>query len=185
RKVLVLPDARRKGTAADAARCAMKHRTVGRIAARVVPALHAAGKALALAHAAHIDKFAGFEILNQHAVADFRLVFRIRETNFAQHPNRSDTRLLEVACQRLVHTLRLDKLHKAQLDSLVTVSFTRAPLHYNTGPSLQNCATHKVAVFCKDLRHSQLDSDNSVNRHFLFSLFRSLSAPGEYWLRTA
>src|SRR6266481_6321864 len=44
RKVLVLPDARRERTAADAARRAMMHRTVRRVAAAVVPALDAALK---------------------------------------------------------------------------------------------------------------------------------------------
>jgi hypothetical protein len=58
-------------------------------------------------------------------------------------------------------------------------------LDNNTRSRLENRTTDKVAVFREDLRHAQLDSDNPVDRHFLFSLFRSLSAPGEYWLRLA
>src|SRR5215470_14182983 len=87
--------------------------------------------------------------------------------------------------QRLVYALRLYEFHKAELRSFITVFFCRSALNNDTWTRLQNGATHKVSVFGEDLRHSQLDSDNSVDRHFLFSLFRSLSAPGEYWLRTA
>src|SRR6266849_8971453 len=59
RKVLVLPNTRRKRTAADAARRTVMHRTVRRIASGVVPALHAALKAFALADAAYINQLAG------------------------------------------------------------------------------------------------------------------------------
>src|SRR5882672_2292829 len=76
RKVLILPNTRRKRTAADAARRAVMHRAVRRIAAAVMPALYAALKTLALADAAHIDELAGLEVLYQHAIADFRLVLR-------------------------------------------------------------------------------------------------------------
>src|SRR6267378_2885963 len=75
-KVLILPNTRRKGTAADAARRPVMHRAVRRIAAAVMPALYAALKTLALADAADINKFAGLEVLHQHAVADFRFVLR-------------------------------------------------------------------------------------------------------------
>src|SRR5882672_5687476 len=62
RKVLVFPHARRERAAAYAARRAMMHRTVRRVAAAVVPALDAALKALALAHAAYIHELTGLEV---------------------------------------------------------------------------------------------------------------------------
>src|SRR5256884_8460594 len=51
---LVWPHARRERTTADAARRTVKHRTMRAVAARIVPALYAALKTLALAHAAHV-----------------------------------------------------------------------------------------------------------------------------------
>src|SRR5208282_4179091 len=54
RKMLVLPHARRERTAANAARSAMEHRTVGGVAAGIVPALHAARESFALADATDV-----------------------------------------------------------------------------------------------------------------------------------
>src|SRR5579859_6987246 len=65
RKMLVLPHPRGKRTAANAPRRAMEHRTVGGVAAAVVPALHAAGKAFALGHSADVHHLPGLEILHQ------------------------------------------------------------------------------------------------------------------------
>ena len=74
----------------------------------------------------------------------------------------------------LVHALRLDEFHEAELRGVVAVFFFRAALHHNARTRLQNGAPNQVAVFGEDLRHAQLDSDNSVDCHFLVSLFRSL-----------
>src|SRR5207244_11201473 len=95
RKVLILPNPRRKGTAADAARRAMMHRAVRSVAAGVVPALHAALKSLAFADAAHIHELAGLEVLHQHAVTDFGLVLRFLAAHSLQHLHTRDTGLLE------------------------------------------------------------------------------------------
>ena len=81
---------------ADAARSAVEHRTVRRVAAAVVPALHAAGKSLALADAGHIHEFAGLEAVDQHAVADLGFVGGILEAHFAEYAHRRDVGLLEM-----------------------------------------------------------------------------------------
>src|SRR5882762_5602953 len=72
-KVLILPDTRRKGTAPNAARRAVMHRAVRRIAAAVMPALYAALKTLALADAGDINEFAGLEVLHQHRSEERRV----------------------------------------------------------------------------------------------------------------
>src|SRR5258708_28526640 len=101
RKVLVLPDTRRKRTAANAARCAVKHRTVRGIAARVVPALHAAGKPFALAYAADVHQLASLETVHQYPVADFGFVLRFaffgfEDPHFAHHFHRRNIGFLKM-----------------------------------------------------------------------------------------
>src|SRR5215469_9970910 len=175
-KMLVLPHARWKRTAADTARRAVEHRTVRRVASGVVPALHAALKALAFADAADIHQFAGLETLHQHAVANFGFVFRFAKSHFVKHFHRRDVGLLEMPGHGLVHPLRLDEFDQAQLRRLVAVFVFRAALHHHARAGLQNRAADQAAVFGKDLRHAQLDSDDSVDCHCFVSRFCSMSA---------
>jgi len=125
----VLPHARGEGTAADAARRAMEHRTVRRVAAGIVPALHAAREALALADARDIHKFASLEIFHQHAVSDFRFVLRFRDAYFPHDLQRSHVGFLEVAGHRFVDALRLDEFDEAKLrgDAEVAIWGTGTP----------------------------------------------------------
>src|ERR1700733_7206039 len=58
RHVLPFPYARWKRTRSDPARRAVKHRAVARVATAEMPALHAALKAFALAHAGDIHQLA-------------------------------------------------------------------------------------------------------------------------------
>src|SRR6266851_5542105 len=175
RKMLVLPDTRRKRAAADAARRAVMHRAVRRIAATVVPALHAALKTLALADAAHIDEFAGLEILHQHAVADFRLVLRFLDAHFLQHLHGRDIGFLEVPGHGLVDALRLDEFHEAELRGFVSIRLFRAALHHHARPRLKHGAPDERAVVDEHLRHAQLDSDNSIDCHYPCLSFAVLS----------
>src|SRR5262249_49118886 len=82
---------------------------------------------------------------------------------------------LEMPGHGLVDALRLDEFDESELHCFVTVFFLGAPLHDDTRARLQHGATHQGAVVLEDLRHAQLDSDNSVDRHRVFSFFRSLS----------
>src|SRR5229473_1988931 len=175
RKMLVLPDTRRKRAAADAARRAVMHRAVRRIAATVVPALHAALKTLALADAAPIDEFAGLEILHQHAVAHFRLVLRFLDAHFLKHLHRRDIGFLEVPGHGLVHALRLDEFHQPQLRGLVPIRLFRAALYYHARSRLEHGAPHERAVIDEHLRHPQLDPDDSVDCHYPCLSFAVLS----------
>src|SRR6267378_715220 len=182
-KVLILPDTRRKGTAPNAARRAVMHRAVRRIAAAVMPALYAALKTLALADAADINEFAGLKILHQHAVADFRLVLRFLDAHFLQHLHGRDVGLLEVPGHGLVDALRLDEFHEPQLRGLVAVGLLRPALYHHARPRLKNGAPRQRAVFQEDLRHPQLDSDDSVDSHFPRLSFAACLR--WYWLRPA
>src|SRR5277367_598644 len=184
RKVLVLPDTRWKRAATDAAWRAVKHRTVRRIAASVVPALHAAGKTLTLADAAYIHKLACREIFHQHAVADFCFVRRLFNTHFLKNLHRRYAGLLEMPGHGFVHALRLDEFHEAELRGFVAVDLLRTALHHYTRARLQDCASNQRSICLEDLRHPQLDSDNPVDRHRFVSLFRSLPCFW-YWLRLA
>src|SRR6516225_3894780 len=169
-KVLVLPDAGRERTAADAAWCAMEHRTVSRVPACIVPALHAACEAATLADAGDVNQLAGLEVLDQHAVANLGFILRFGDAHFLQNLDRSHVRLLEVACHRLVYALRLHEFDQAQLRSVVAVLFLGAALNYNARACLKHSATDEVAVFSEHLRHAQFDSDNSIDCHCLVSL---------------
>src|SRR4030095_6343201 len=93
-----------------------------------------------------------------------------------------------MAGQRLVHSLRLYELNQTQLGGVVAVFFLRPALHHDAWPGLQHRTSDQIAVLGKDLRHAQLDSDDPVNRHFLFSLSQlasSFSGTAGYWLRIA
>ena len=149
----------------------MKHRTVSRVAAGVVPALHASGKTFAFADSADVHEFAGLKTVHEHAVANFRLVFRFPKTNFPHNLQRGDIRLLKVSGQRFCYPLRLDEFNEAQLRCVVAILFFCPALHNDAWASLQNRAADQIAVFGKNLRHAQFDSDNSFDRHVpLFSL---------------
>src|SRR5438309_2306122 len=165
-KVLILPNTRRKRTASDATRSAMMHRAVRRIASGIVPALHAALKTLTLAHAAHVHEFASLEVLHEHPVADLRLVLRFLDAHFVQHLHGRNAGLLEVPSHGLVHALRFDEFYEPQLRGLVSVRLLRAALYHYARPRLKDGAPHERAVVDENLRHPQLDSDNSVDRHF-------------------
>src|SRR5690348_8177564 len=168
--MLPLPHARRKRARADSARCAMEHRAVARFAAAVVPALHTALKTFALAHAAHIDVFAYLKAIHQNAVARLSLVLRILQANLAEVPHRRDARLFEMARQRLVDPLRLNEFHEAQLDGIVAIFVHCAPLHHHAWARLQHRARHRRAIIGEDLRHAELDSENSIDCHRVYSL---------------
>src|SRR5580704_5262712 len=148
----------------------MEHRTVGCVAAGIVPALHAARESLTLADAGDVHQLARFESFHQHAIANLRFVFRLFQTNFAHDLHGRHVGLLEVSSQRLVHALRLHEFHQTQLRRVVAILRFGASLHHNTRARLKHRATYQVAVFREDLRHAQLDTDNSVDRHFLVSL---------------
>src|SRR5215472_5306414 len=174
--MLVLPHARRKRTAADAAGRAMEHGAVGGVAAGIVPALDAAGKAAALADAGDVNQFAGLKAFHQHTVADFGFVLRFLDADFLQDFHRSHVGFLEVAGKGLVDALWLDEFHEAELRGVIAVLFLGAALHDNAGTRLKNGAAYEAAVFGEDLRHAELDSDNSVDWHS-FSLFKQLVSP--------
>src|SRR5258708_1007600 len=72
-----------------------------------------------------------------------------------------------------VDALRLDEFHEAELRGFVAVFVLRASLHDDTWPRLQHRAADQRAVVGEDLRHSQLDSDDPVDRHFLRFLLAS------------
>src|SRR5271156_2533788 len=93
-----------------------------------MPALHAALKALALAHAGHIHQLADLEVLYQHAIPRLGFVLGIVNANLFQITQRRDIRFLEMSSSRLVYPLRLDEFHQAQVNGLISVSGLRATL---------------------------------------------------------
>src|ERR1700686_3115001 len=133
-----------------------------------MPALHAARKAATLPDTGDVDELASLEIFHQPAVADFRFVFRFRDANFLHDFHRSHVSLFEVAGHCLVDALRLDEFDEAELRGVVAVFFLGPGLHDDAGARLENGATHEDAVFGEDLRHAELDSDDSVDCHFPF-----------------
>src|SRR5882724_6880249 len=179
RKMLILPDTRGKRTAANAARSAVKHRTVRGVAARVVPALYTAGKSFALANAADVHQLASLKTVHQYAVTDFGFVLRFaffgfEDANFAHHLHRRNIGLFEMPGQRFIHTLRLDEFHQSQLRCFVSVFLLAAHLHHNAWTSLQYRAADQIAVFGKNLRHAQFNPDDSFDCHVPLSHSRSL-----------
>src|SRR5271168_3810340 len=113
--MLARPDARRKRTSADAARSAVMHGTVRCIASAKVPALHAAGKSLALADPGYIDQLPRSEAVNEHAVAHLRFVLGIVDAYFAELAHGRHVGLLEMSGHGLRDALRLDEFHQPQL----------------------------------------------------------------------
>ena len=157
----------------------MKHRTVRGIAARVVPALYATSKSFALANAADVHQLARLETVHQHPVADFGFVLRfaffgLEHAHFAHHFHRRNIGFLKMTGQRFIHTLRFDEFHQSQLRRFVSVFLLGTHLHHNAWTSLQYRAADQIAVFGKNLRHAQFNSDNSFDRHVPLSLSRSL-----------
>src|SRR5260370_40385652 len=89
------PDPRRERTRANASGRAMEHGAVRGIAAAEVPALDAALKSFALAHAGDVHQFARRKTVHQHAVSHFRFVIRLFQPNLPQHAHVRDIRSLE------------------------------------------------------------------------------------------
>src|SRR6266566_1303598 len=167
REVLVLPHARGERARADAARRAMEHGAVRRVAAAIVPAFHAALEAAAFAHAADIDELAGLKAVHQHAVANLGLVARFLDAHFTEQFHRRDARAFVMARHSLVHALRLDEFDEAQLHGVIAVFAFRAALDDHARSRLQHRASHQCAVWLEHLGHPQLDSENSVDCHSL------------------
>src|SRR5580704_2493806 len=118
-EMLPLPHARRKRAGADAARSTVEHRTVASLAAAKVPALHAALKTFALADARHVDVFADLKTVDEDTIARFGFVLRILDANFTEIAHRRNAGLFEMAGKSLIDALRLDELHKAELNGVV------------------------------------------------------------------
>src|SRR5690242_15774357 len=75
-----------------------------------------------------------------------------------------------MARQRLVDPLRLNEFHEAQLDGIVAIFVHCAPLHHHAWARLQHRARHRRAIIGEDLRHAELDSENSIDCHRVYSL---------------
>src|SRR5271168_2594936 len=184
RHVLPLPHPRWERARSDSARSSVKHRPVARVAAAEMPALHAALKSLALAHAGHINQLAHLEILHQHAIPGLGFILGIVNANLFQITQRRHIRLLEMSSARLVHPLRLDEFHQAQLYRLVAIRGLRAALHHHARPGLQDGARNSRAVVRENLRHPQLDSQYAIDCHLVSSFLPpecsggSISIPG-------
>ena len=73
----------------------MKHGTMGRIAASIMPALDAALKSLALAYAGNIHKLAWGKAVNEHPLARFGIIARFFQANLAHHTHGCDIRFFE------------------------------------------------------------------------------------------
>src|SRR5580658_5995985 len=174
-KMLPLPHTRGKRARSDPARRSVKHRSVARVAAAEMPALHAALKSLALAHAGDVHQLAHFKTFHQHAIPELHFILRIVQTNLLQITQRRHIRLLEMSSARLVHPLRLDEFHQAQLHRFVSVRSLRAPLHHHARPGLQDSARNCRAVVRENLRHPQLDSQYAVDCHLALSFLGFLS----------
>ena len=101
-----------------------------------MPALDATSKAFAFAHTGNIDQFSGFEVLYQHAVADFRFVLGLGNAHFLEHFHRRDIGLFEVAGHGFVDALRLDEFHETQLRGVVAVLVLGTALDNDTRPRL-------------------------------------------------
>ena len=75
-----------------------------------------------------------------------------------------------------IHALRLDEFYEPELRGFVAVVLFCAALHHHARARLQHGASDQRAVCLEDLRHAQLDSDNSVDRHFPFLSFAACLA---------
>src|SRR6266478_5471356 len=115
----------------------------------------------------------------RRAMADFRFVLRLLDAHFLQHFHGRHAGFFKVPGHGLVDALRLDEFHEPKLRGFVAVFILRAALHHHARPRLQHRATDQRTVVGEHLRHPQLDSDNSVDRHCLFSLCRSMSFTSE------
>src|SRR5271165_1546525 len=119
--MLAGPDTRWKRAGADPPGRPMEHRAMRRVAAAIVPALHAALKSLAFADAAHVDVLAHFEAVHQNAIARLGLVLGVCDLHFAQTPHGCNAGLLEMPSERFRKPLRLDELDETELHRVVTV----------------------------------------------------------------
>src|SRR5208337_2162206 len=140
---------------------------------------YAARETPAFAHAGNIHELTRLEALDQHAIANLGFILGFGDAHFLQNLDRGHVGLLEVPGHRLVHALRLDEFHQAELRGVVAVLFLRAALHHNARAGLQHGHTDQVAVCGEDLRHAQLDSDNSVNCHDPFLSLAACPPPAD------
>src|ERR1700733_15462844 len=97
--MLAGPYTRRKRTRSDAARRAMKHRTVRSVAAAEGPAFHATLKTFALAHSGNVHKLANFEMIHQDSVARLGFILGVVDPKFANVSQRRHACFFEMSGQ--------------------------------------------------------------------------------------
>src|SRR5215472_3573076 len=158
----------------------------GATAEMVTP--HHTGKSTPFAYANHIHIFFTGEDLYQHFGPDFqtvggltfgalfsRLLRRggcsggliIFHRYFANELYRRQIVLPEMALHRLRYVLAFHKFHKTDLRSFVTVFIGALDLRNDAGTRLQYRDRMHVALIVKDLGHTDLLSQDSVNHSSL------------------
>src|SRR5262245_55159287 len=160
RQLVAGPDARgiRRGT--DGAGSAVKHGTVGRLAAQPAVTLHAALEALALRDPDHVHELAGREELHCERLS--RLIgfhgLRLLEAHLAQDLHGLvDAGLLVVSGHRLGDVL-LRRL-EADLKRIVAVRRLLPHAHDHAGPGLDHGDRDHAPVVAEDLGHAFLPAE--------------------------
>jgi len=127
----------------------MKVRAVIARAASETVALDDALEAFAFAHSGHFDLVTRAEDIHRNGIADVERVFEVSL--------RGDTRLLEMAQQRLVQPLGF---HVAigDLRRRITVDFDSPLLRDHAGTGLDDGAPDDRAIVVEELGHPQLCS---------------------------
>src|SRR5699024_1040948 len=123
--------------------------------------------ALALGDAGHTHRVASGEAVRLDDIAHIQAGY-ILETELAEGLLEGHVRLLEVARGCLVNLLG-GNLAEAQLNSLIAVTLDSLFLHDGAGACLDDGHRDDLAVFVKQLGHTDLFADNAFN-HFLFLL---------------
>src|SRR5213592_2950296 len=143
---------------------AMEHGAVCCRASAEMMALDQARESPPFAGSDHIHVVAHLEnLVDEYLVPWFDSVTAVFEAKLPENTDRRDSRLLEAPGQGLVDAIGPNKLHKSELDRIVTVFLLDLLLDHDTRTGLDHGDGSDRSILFKYLSHSHLNSNQSVD----------------------
>src|SRR5205085_10312884 len=141
----------------------MKHRAVRRATTVEAMTLHEAGEAAPFRATDDLDEVVFVEDIDENFIADVGAVFARLDAHFAQYTRWRHAGTLEVPFRRLVHLAWRFLFDQAELHRVVTIRIDRLFLHDDAWAGLDHRHRRDRTVVRKNLRHSELLANNSVD----------------------
>src|SRR5690606_12205005 len=150
----------------------MKHRTVGCPSSAETVALNNSLKSSSLAPASDMNDVIHLEhILSEDLATHLDCLFALfAQAKFLEHSSRRNSGSFEMPLQRPIRLYLPPWLHESELDCTVTVLIQHFLLYNDTGSGLNDSDRDRISCLVKDLGHSNLFSNQTLNHDLLFLL---------------